>query len=78
MKTIADLKIGERAFIKAFRQVELSLKLLEMGCLPGEIIEVIRIAPFGDPIAYSIAGYVLSMRRSEAATVLINLSVDNK
>ena len=37
--------------------------------IPGEEIEVIRIAPWGDPIAISISGYVLGLRKDEAATI---------
>jgi len=44
-----------------------------MGCIPGEKIEVIRIAPLGDPIAISITGYMLSLRKEEAATVRVRI-----
>ncbi len=73
---LSDLKPGQKGKIVSFTDYELSLKLMEMGCLPGEEIEVIRIAPFGDPIAYSVAGYVLSLRKNEAATVVISISVE--
>lgn len=75
MRTIADLKIGERAFVKAFRQVDLSLKLLEMGCLPGEEVMLDFIAPFGDPLGIQVNGYCLAMRKDEAATVLVEDSI---
>lgn len=68
---LSDLKLGQKGIIESFTDYELSLKLLEMGCIPGEIIEVIRVAPFGDPIAISISGYILSIRKNEAATVKI-------
>ena len=42
-----------------------------MGCTPGEEITMEKIAPFGDPIAFRIAGYTLSLRLAEAATVKI-------
>jgi ferrous iron transport protein A len=71
---LSALKPGQRGRIMSFTDYELSLKLMEMGCLPGEEIEVIRIAPFGDPIAYSVSGYILSLRKSEAATVVITMS----
>ena len=71
MKTIADLKKGERGIIVNFTDDELSLKLLEMGCLPGTQVTMTHIAPFGDPIAVKVSGYVLSMRKDEAATVVI-------
>ncbi|MCU0434208.1 MAG: ferrous iron transport protein A [Bacteroidia bacterium] len=62
---------GERAVIKSFTDKALSLKLLEMGCTPGEEVMLEKVAPFGDPIAINISGYVLSLRRAEAATVCI-------
>lgn len=71
--SLAELKVGQKAIIKAFTDEEMSLKLLEMGCLPGEEVRVDRIAPLGDPIAISVSGYVLSMRKDEAATVLVTV-----
>ena len=68
---LSELKPGQKGIIESFTDYELSLKLLEMGCIPGEIIEVLRIAPFGDPLAISISGYILSLRKDEAATVRI-------
>jgi ferrous iron transport protein A len=49
----------------------MSVKLMEMGCLPGETVQLVKIAPFGDPISISVAGYELSLRRKEASTVLV-------
>lgn len=71
IRTLSELKKGQKGIIDSFTDYELSLKLLEMGCIPGEQIEVIRIAPLGDPIAISVAGYMLSLRKAEAATVRI-------
>lgn len=71
IKTIADLKTGERAIIRSFRDATLSLKLLEMGCLPGTEITLNFKAPFGDPIGIQIGGHCLSMRKAEAATILV-------
>jgi ferrous iron transport protein A len=68
---LASLIPGEKAIIEAFTDAELSLKLLEMGCTPGEEVELDKIAPLGDPIAINISGYVLSLRKAEAATVRI-------
>jgi len=69
--TLADLRKGEEAVIESFSDEEMSLKLMEMGCLPGEKVRVERIAPLGDPIAISVSGYMLSMRKDEAATINI-------
>ncbi|MFN8144639.1 MAG: FeoA family protein [Bacteroidia bacterium] len=74
MKYLSELHKGQFGIIDSFTDYELSLKLLEMGCIPGEKIEVIRIAPLGDPIAISITGYMLSLRKDEAATVRVRLS----
>lgn len=69
--SLASLVLGEKAVIESFTDQELSLKLLEMGCTPGEEVELEKVAPFGDPIAINISGYVLSLRKAEAATILI-------
>lgn len=71
MKTLDKLKIGESGIIKELIKRELALKLIEMGCLPGEKITLKKIAPFGDPIAIEISGYELSLRKDEASTVVL-------
>ncbi len=70
-RNLAQLKIGESAIIKGFSDKSLSLKLIEMGVLPGEKIKLQHTAPLGCPIAIEVSGYLLSLRRSEAETVLI-------
>lgn len=72
MKNLSELKLGTKAVIESFSDKELALKLMEMGCLPGEKIHIERKAPLGDPIAISISGYVLSIRKAEAKTILVN------
>lgn len=71
-RSVADLKVGEIATIQSFNDQLMSLKLLEMGCLPGAEICLHAKAPLGDPICLNVSGYCLSMRRSEAATILID------
>lgn len=68
---LSDLKPGQKAVIKKFENGELSLKLLEMGCLPGERIFVEQVAPLGGPISIKIAGYSLSLRIQEADAILV-------
>lgn len=70
-KSLAELKKGEKGTVCCFRDEEMSLKLLEMGCLPGSEVEVAFIAPLGDPICISVSGYQLSLRLEEAATVML-------
>lgn len=69
---LSDLKIGERAIIKEFTDSSLSVKLMEMGCLPGEPVVLERIAPFGDPIAIRVSGYQLCLRKDEASKVILS------
>jgi ferrous iron transport protein A len=71
MIKLANLKQGEEGIIDSFCDTEMSLKLMEMGCLPGEKVSIERRAPLGDPIAISISGYLLSVRKEEAETVLV-------
>lgn len=64
--------MGHSCVIDSYTDDEIKLKLMEMGCLPGEVITVERLAPLGDPIAIEVAGYTLTVRKNEADTVLIN------
>ncbi len=73
LRSLSSMRKGQKGIIDSFTDYELSLKLLEMGCIPGEIIEVIRIAPLGDPIAISISGYMLGLRKAEASTVQVRI-----
>jgi ferrous iron transport protein A len=68
---LSDLKQGEKAIIKNFTSPDLALKLMEMGCLPGEIIVIEQIAPLGDPISIRVAGYSLSLRLNEAEHIIL-------
>lgn len=68
---LSNLKPGEKGTIVSFTDAEMSVKLMEMGCLPGEVVEVERFAPLGDPVAIRIAGYQLCLRKSEAAVIII-------
>jgi ferrous iron transport protein A len=68
---LCDLKVGQQGTIHHFNDEIIALKLMEMGCLPGEMVTLERLAPMGDPIAISVAGYSLSLRKSEAACVVL-------
>ncbi len=71
MLTLRDLKKGEYATIDEISDNTLKLKLMEMGCIPGEVIKLSHIAPMGDPIAIEVQGYKLSLRLSEADSIKI-------
>jgi len=65
------MKPGETAVISGFTDEELSIKLLEMGFLPGTVVRFNFSAPFGDPICVNISGFDLSLRLDEACTISI-------
>jgi len=72
IKKLSALRSGESGTIESIEASELHLKLLEMGCIPGESIKVQQVAPFGDPITVKVAGYHLSLRLSEASQILVD------
>jgi len=73
MPNATELKAGEKALIKHITDNELSLKLLEMGCIPGNEIQLKYIAPLGDPICIYVEGYLLALRKEEASKIEIEL-----
>ena len=73
MKKLSELKPGQQAIIKRFNNNEIYLKLMEMGCLPGERISLEQVAPLGDPISINVAGYSLSLRLNEAENIMVEI-----
>lgn len=71
--TISHLKKGEKARIKDFDVEAIPLKLLEMGCLPGNVVELLQIAPFGDPLYLDINGCRLAIRLETAREIEIDI-----
>jgi len=71
MKRLSELSTGTTARIHSFEKNDMFLKLMEMGCVPGEIIKVEKIAPLGDPISIAVAGYSLSLRLDEAENIFV-------
>ena len=68
---LSEIKVGKSVIIKSFEKDDIFLKLMEMGCVPGEIIIVDQIAPLGDPISILVAGYHLSLRLNEAENIWV-------
>ncbi len=71
-KRLSELKPGESGTVrkvegdKAIRQ-----RMMAMGLVNGAEVQVKRIAPLGDPIEFSVRGYSLSLRKSEAHAIHI-------
>ena len=71
MKRLSEIKPGITVRILSFENNDLFLKLMEMGCVPGEPVKVEQVAPLGDPISIAVAGYSLSLRLNEAENIFV-------
>lgn len=71
-RTLDSLQPGEAAVVQSLDgEPEACGRLMEMGLLPGTQVKVVRFAPMGDPIEIVIRGYHLSLRRLEAAGIVV-------
>jgi ferrous iron transport protein A len=70
-----ELKTGDWAVIEDICDDCTCIKLIEMGCLPGERVCVKMAAPFRDPIAIEVSGNLISLRKSEAHTIRVKQSL---
>lgn len=68
---LSQIKTGTKVKIKSFENHEITLKLMEMGCLPDEQVMVWKKAPLGDPIYILVSGYSLSLRLDEADQIIV-------
>lgn len=67
-----ELKIGiEKKIIQVEGKGALRHRLLEMGIIPGTIVKITKIAPFGDPIQIHIRSYELSIRKNDAECIIV-------
>jgi ferrous iron transport protein A len=71
MKRLSNVPVGSIVRIVSFEKNDIFLKLMEMGCVPGELVKVEQVAPLGDPIAISVSGYNLSLRLDEAQNIFV-------
>ncbi|MDM7456255.1 MAG: FeoA family protein [Tepidimonas sp.] len=70
MTTLGELQIGDRAKVVGFSQNSgYRRKLLALGLTPGSHIDIVRIAPMGDPVEIRIRGCYISLRKNEAAAL---------
>ncbi|SDR77899.1 ferrous iron transport protein A [Formosa sp. Hel1_31_208] len=72
--TLADIKRGQQGIIIDVSSIHIPLKLLEMGCLPGNKVELVQMAPFADPMYLNINGTHLAIRKETAIHILIDIS----
>ncbi len=71
--TVAQLKRGQKGIIKEFTEDALPIKLLELGCLPGNEVELVQIAPLKDPIYINVNGSHIAIRRAMAHHIALEI-----
>lgn len=72
-QAVSDLQPGQHGnIVSVSGPAEIRHRLLEMGLTPGTRVELIRVAPMGDPVEIRVRGYRLSLRKSEASAVRID------
>ncbi len=71
--TVAHLKKGQRGIITDVSSIHIPLKLLEMGCLPGNFVELVQVAYFSDPMYLNINGTHMAIRKETALHILIDI-----
>ena len=69
MHSLNSIPNGVTVLVKNIKASDLKVKLLEMGFCEGKQLKVLYRAPFGDPMAINIGGYILSLRNEEAEQV---------
>ena len=75
--TVGELKIGQKGVIVDFNIDNIPLKLLEMGCLPGNTIELIQIAPFGCPLYFNVNDSHVAIRLETAKEITVVIENNN-
>ena len=71
MSTIAALRLGQTGIISEESEHVIPLKLLEMGCLPGTMVELVQKAPFNDPLYINVNGSHMAIRRDIAEKIKV-------
>jgi len=77
MFSLDQLALGQKAIIKSIETDFLPLKLIEMGCLPGNEISLLHSAPFKDPLYFKIDQAHLAIRKEVAQYIMVNPLLDD-
>jgi len=72
--TLAELKKEQKGIIVDVSSKEIPLKLLEMGCLPGNTVSLVQVVPFSDPMYLNINDTYLAIRKDIAECILIDIT----
>ena len=70
-----ELKVGQRGvIIHVSGKGPIKRRMMDMGLVPGSEVQVVRVAPLGDPVEFTVKGYSLSLRKSEASNIQVEIS----
>lgn len=73
IKTLKDLKIGQRAKVKQLLSIgSIRRRLLDIGLIEGTEVECLHKSPAGDPVAYLIRGAVIALRSEDSSNIIIS------
>jgi ferrous iron transport protein A len=75
--SLAQLQRGQKGIIQDFNIDLIPLKLLEMGCLPGNEVQLLQVAPFGDPLYLNVNDSFLAIRLETANAIEVEISNEN-
>ena len=70
---LSSVQDGKTVIVRSINASSLKVKLMEMGLIEGKRLSVLFRAPLGDPIAFDVEGYVLSLRKDEAALITVEI-----
>lgn len=74
MKSLEQLKLGEKAIIREVNATEeIKRRFLDIGIVPDGIIECALISPLGDPIAYMVKGAMIAIRKEDIKDILVEV-----
>lgn len=71
---LSSIPNGETVIVRKIAESALKVKLMEMGLIEGKRLDVLFRAPLGDPIAFDVEGYILSLRTDEAKLITVEIS----
>lgn len=71
-RTLGDLAIGESAAVASYLEIGPARRFMALGLVPGAMVTAMRLAPLGDPIEYAVKGSRISMRRSDASSIVVD------
>jgi DtxR family Mn-dependent transcriptional regulator len=73
--SLDQLKVGQKGTVVSVSgKGPVKQRMMDMGLVPGSLVEVVRVAPLGDPMELKLKGYNLSLRRNEAKSILVELN----